>query len=57
MWGLVFKLAAVMTFPFAWAKDELGTPQALLVLAAFIAVGLGLTLFVDEKRGHAAANA
>lgn len=57
VWGLVFKLAAVMTFPFAWAKDELGTPQALLVLAAFIAVGLGLTLFVDEKRGHAAANA
>jgi UMF1 family MFS transporter len=57
LWGLVFKLAAVATFPFALVKDKAGTPQALLVLAGFIGVGLVLTLFIDEKRGHAAASA
>lgn len=57
LWGLVFKLAAVMTFPFAYAKDKFGTPAALLVLAGFIAIGLVLTLLVNEKRGHEAANA
>ncbi len=57
LWGLVFKLAAVGTFPFAWAKDTLGTPSALLVLAGFLAVGLGLTFLVDEKRGRAQASA
>jgi len=55
IWGLMFKLAAIMTFPFAWMKDTVGTPQALLLLAGFLCVGLILTLFVNEKRGHAAA--
>ena len=55
IWGLMFKLAAIMTFPFAWMKDTVGTPQALLLLASFLGVGLILTLFIDEKRGHAAA--
>lgn len=55
IWGLMIKLAAVMTFPFAWVKDTMGSPQALLLLAGFIGVGLVLTLFVDEKRGRAAA--
>jgi hypothetical protein len=54
IWGLMIKLAAVMTFPFAWVKDTAGSPQALLLLAGFIGVGLVLTLFVDEKRGRAA---
>jgi UMF1 family MFS transporter len=54
IWGLVWKLSAIMTFPFAWVKDTLGTAHALLVLAAFLAIGLLLTLFIDEKRGVAA---
>jgi UMF1 family MFS transporter len=54
MWGLVWKLSAIMTFPFAWVKDTLGTAAALLVLAAFLAVGLALTLLINEKRGLAA---
>jgi UMF1 family MFS transporter len=54
IWGLVWKLSAIMTFPFAWVKDTLGTAHALLVLAAFLAVGLLLTLFIDENRGVAA---
>ena len=56
IWGLMFKLAAIMTFPFAWMKDTVGTPQALILLAGFLMVGLILTLFVNEKRGHAMAN-
>lgn len=55
IWGLMFKLAAIMTFPFAWMKDTVGTPQALLLLAGFLLAGMILTLFIDEKRGHAAA--
>jgi UMF1 family MFS transporter len=55
LWGLMFKLAAIMTFPFAWMKDTLGTPAALVLLAGFLVVGAVLTLFVNEKRGHAAA--
>jgi len=55
MWGLVFKLAAIMTFPFAWIKDTRGTPAALLVLTGFLLIGLLLTLFVNEARGRAAA--
>jgi MFS transporter, UMF1 family len=55
LWGLMFKLAAIMTFPFAWVKDTAGTPAALLVLAGFLIVGAVITLFVDEKRGHEAA--
>ena len=55
IWGLMIKLAAVMTFPFAWVKDTTGSPQALLLLAGFIGAGLLLTLCIDEKRGRAAA--
>lgn len=55
VWGLVFKLAAVLVVPFGVAKDVLGTTAALIVLAVFIVVGFVLTLFIDEKRGHAAA--
>lgn len=55
IWGLMFKLAAIMTFPFAYMKDTVGTPQALILLAGFLGVGLILTLFINEKRGHAAA--
>jgi len=55
LWGMVFKLSAIMTFPFAWMKDVVGTPSALLLLAGFVAVGLVLTLLVNERRGRAAA--
>ncbi|GAA5117689.1 MFS transporter [Luteolibacter yonseiensis] len=55
IWGLMWKLSAIMTFPFAWVKDTMGTPEALLVLAGFILAGLVLTLFINEKRGHDAA--
>ena len=54
MWGLVWKLSAIMTFPFAWVKDTIGTSAALLVLAGFLAVGLVLTLCIDERRGYQA---
>lgn len=55
IWGMVFKLAALMTFPFAWMKDTAGTPAALVVLTAFLVVGLVLTLGINEQRGRAAA--
>jgi UMF1 family MFS transporter len=55
MWGLIWKLSAITTFPFAWVKDTMGTPEALLVLAGFLGVGLVLTLLVNERRGFAAA--
>jgi MFS transporter, UMF1 family len=55
VWGFMFKLAAVMTIPFAWMKDRAGTPPALILLAGFIVVGIVFTLLVDEKRGHAVA--
>lgn len=57
LWGLVFKFAAVLTLPFAWAKDAWGTTSALFVLLGFLVVGFALTLLVDEKRGAAAAAA
>jgi UMF1 family MFS transporter len=57
LWGLVFKFSAVCTIPFGVAKDKLGTPAALLVLFAFIVVGLVITLFIDERRGRDAARA
>jgi UMF1 family MFS transporter len=57
MWGLMWKLSAIMTFPFAWIKDTAGTPSALVLLAGFIVAGFVLTLLIDEKRGHAAAQA
>ncbi|WP_193211921.1 MFS transporter [Luteolibacter marinus] len=55
IWGLMFKVAAVMTFPFAWVKDTMGTPPSLVLLGGFLGVALLLTLFINEKRGHAAA--
>jgi MFS transporter, UMF1 family len=55
LWGLTFKLSAIMTFPFAWIRDTAGTPAALLLLCGFVVIGFVLTLFIDEKRGHAAA--
>ena len=55
MWGLVFKLSALMTFPFAWMKDVAGTPSALLVLTGFVLAGFLLTLLVNEQRGRKAA--
>lgn len=55
MWGLVFKVSSVLTFPFAWMKDTKGTPAALLVLLGALAVGFVLTLLVDERRGERAA--
>ncbi|GJQ30850.1 MAG: MFS transporter [Phycisphaerae bacterium] len=55
LWGMVFKLAAVLVVPFALVKDRLGTPASLLVLAGFILIGLLITLSVDERRGAEAA--
>lgn len=55
VWGMTFKLAAALTFPFAWAKDTWGTSTALLVLMGFLGVGLVLTLCVNEHRGSEAA--
>ena len=55
LWGLIFKLAAVITLPFGWAKDAWGTPAALWVLLGFILIGFILTLFINEQRGLAAA--
>lgn len=57
LWGLVFKLAAVLVVPFGYVKDKFGLPSSLLVLAGFVIVGFVLTLFIDEKRGAAAAAA
>lgn len=55
MWGLVWKLSAIMTFPFAWVKDTAGTPEALVLLDGFLILGLLLVLFIDEQRGAASA--
>ena len=57
IWGLVWKISAITTFPFAWAKDVMGTTEALIVLAAFVTVGLVLSLFINEKRGALARHA
>ncbi len=57
LWGLVFKLAAVLVVPFGYVKDKFGLPSSLAVLAGFVIVGFVLTLFIDEKRGAAAAAA
>jgi MFS transporter, UMF1 family len=54
MWGLAWKLSAIMTFPFAWVKDTLGTAEALVLLACFLVAGWIITGFIDEKRGAAA---
>lgn len=57
LWGLIFKLAALLTIPFGYAKDTWGTTTALAVLLAFLTIGFALTLLVDERRGLAAARA
>ena len=57
IWGLVWKITAITTFPFAWVKDVVGNTEALLVLAAFDAVGLVLSIFINEKRGALARDA
>lgn len=57
IWGMVVKLAAVLTIPFGVAKDFLGTPAALLVLTGFLVAGLLVTLRIDERRGAALAQA
>ena len=57
LWGLVFKLAAVLTIPFGLAKDVWGTTAALVVLFGFMLAGIVLTIFVNETRGMAAAQA
>ena len=57
IWGLVWKITAITTFPFAWVKDVVGNTEALLVLAAFVAVGLVLSIFINEKRGALARDA
>ncbi|MFZ4574705.1 MAG: MFS transporter [Phycisphaerales bacterium] len=50
LWGLVFKLAAVGTIPFALARDRLGDPASFLLLGGFLVIGLVLTLAVKERR-------
>ena len=55
LWGMVFKLAAVLTIPFAMARDQWGTPASLLVLAGFLIAGLVVTMFINEERGLEAA--
>ena len=57
IWGMVVKLAAVLTIPFGVSKDLLGTPAALLVLTAFLVAGLLVTLRIDERRGAGVAEA
>jgi MFS transporter, UMF1 family len=56
IWGLVFKLAALLVIPFGVAKDQWGTPQAILVLASFFVVGMVVTLLVNEERGAVVAS-
>ncbi|MBL0927319.1 MAG: MFS transporter [Phycisphaerales bacterium] len=55
LWGLVFKLAGVMTILYGVAADRIGQVAALGLLAGFFVVGLVLTLFVDEQAGLDAA--
>lgn len=55
LWGMVFKFAAVLTIPFGYVKDAVGTPAALAVLTGFVVVGLAITMLVNEQRGIEAA--
>ncbi len=55
LWGMVFKLAAVGTVPFALVKDHIGIDWSLVVLTAFFAAGLVASLFINEERGRKAA--
>jgi UMF1 family MFS transporter len=56
LWGLIFKLAAIGTIPFAVARDRLGDPASFLLLAGFVLIGLVITLCVNEKAGSAEAD-
>jgi hypothetical protein len=51
----MWKRSAIMTFAFAWVQDTMGNSEALLVNAGFLLAGLILTLFINERRGHAVA--
>jgi MFS transporter, UMF1 family len=51
LWGMIFKLATILTIPFAAMRDWKGTTAALLVLVGFLVAGALVTLFVDERRG------
>lgn len=57
LWGLTFKISAIMTFPFAYVRDTMGTPASLLLLASLVVVGIVVTLMVNEKRGRERAEA
>lgn len=57
LWGLTFKISAIMTFPFAYVRDTMGTPASLLLLASLVVVGIIATLMVNEKRGRERAEA
>ena len=57
LWGLTFKISAIMTFPFAYVRDTMGTPASLLLLASLVVVGIIATLLVNEKRGRQRAEA
>ena len=57
LWGLTFKISAIMTFPFAYVRDTMGTPASLLLLASLVVVGIVITLMVNEKRGREQAEA
>jgi UMF1 family MFS transporter len=52
LWGLVFKLAAIGTIPFAAARDRFGDPVSFSMLAAFVIIGAVVTLFVREHSGN-----
>jgi UMF1 family MFS transporter len=56
LWGLSYKLAgAVGVLSFGLVKSSLGDVGALILLAAFFAVGFLLALTVKETRGVRAA--
>ncbi|HLP84872.1 MAG TPA: MFS transporter [Phycisphaerales bacterium] len=55
LWGLTFKLAAIGTIPFGIMLTRVGMPASLLTLTGFVLVGIFITMFVNEKRGVAAA--
>ncbi|MFO0832125.1 MAG: MFS transporter [Phycisphaerales bacterium] len=55
VWGLVFKLAAVLVIPFGIAKDRFGMTASLAVLGGMVLAGLLVTLLVNEQRGTRAA--
>ena len=57
LWGLTFKISDIMTFPFAYVRDTMGTPASLLLLASLVVVGIIATLMVNEKRGRERAEA